>query len=522
MNTNEIYYTPYQLKLPVDIERKIEISDEVFTFSEVFDHIDPRKYLAEKDSKMGRPRYDEVILLKVILFAFMEFGYVSTRAIAKLCKTDIRFMWLLQDNPAPSHMTIDNFMKDCLSNNIEEIFAEITKYIFEKENVDTNHVYVDGTKIRANANPYSWVWKKSCIKNRDKVFNKVTELLLQINQLTQGLGVEFGTRSEYAVEYLEQLLVEYVKLTRILPDRMVRGKGHHKSIEQKYYDKLVEYTERLKRYSEHIKICGEERNSYSKTDEDATFFRMKRDHMKNDQLLPGFNVQFGVCDEYIAVFDIERFASDMDCFQPLMNKFYVIHGYYPEYPIADAGYGSYNNYLYCEEHGMKKYMKFTMYEKETKDASYRDNPYRTINFKIQDGKMICPNGKGFNYLKTSRIKGNDYGRCEEYYQCEDCSNCEHREKCHKSQENRIVRVNEELTVFHHEVLENLNCTHGALLRMNRSIQSEGVFGAIKWNRSYTRARRRGLKGLFLEIGLISIGFNLHKYHLKKQIREIAA
>ena len=128
------------------------------------------------------------------------------------------------------------------------------------------------------------------------------------------------------MEYLEQLLVEYVKLTRIATDRMIRGKGHHKSIEQKYYDKLVEYIERLKKYSEHIKICGEERNSYSKTDEDATFFRIKRDHMKNDQLLPGFNVQFGVCDEYIAVFDIERFASDMDCFQPLMNKFYVIHG----------------------------------------------------------------------------------------------------------------------------------------------------------------------------------------------------
>ena len=171
---------------------------------------------------------------------------------------------------------------------------------------------------------------------------------------------------------------------------------------------------------------------------------------------------------------------------------------------------------------MKKYMKFTMYEKETKDVSYRDNPYRAVNFKIQNGKMLCPNGKEFKYLKTSGIKGNNYGRTEEYYQCEDCSNCEHREKCHKSQGNRIVRINDELTAFHKEVLENLNCTHGALLRMNRSIQAEGVYGCIKWNRSYTRARRRGLKGMILEIGMISIGFNLHKYHLKKQIREFAA
>lgn len=111
---------------------------------------------------------------------------------------------------------------------------------------------------------------------------------------------------------------------------------------------------------------------------------------------------------------------------------------------------------------------------------------------------------------------------EEYYQCEDCSGCALRDKCHKSKENRVVRINEELTVFHQEVLANLNCVHGALLRMNRSIQAEGAFGSIKWNRSYTRARRRGLKGMILEIGMISIGFNLHKYHLKKSASILAA
>ena len=521
MNTNEIYYTPYQLKLPVDIERKIEISDSVYTFCEVMDHIDLRRYLVEKDSKMGRPRYNSIILLKVILFAFMENGYASTRMIEKLCKTDIRFMWLLQDNSAPSHMTIDNFMKEQLACNIEEIFTEINMYIIEKEHIDTNHIYIDGTKIRANANPYSWVWKKSCIKNRDKVFRKITVLLTQVNELIKGTGIVFGTRTEYAIEYLEELLNKYVSLTQIEPDKIIRGKGHHKSVEQRYYDKFTEYVDRLKKYSKHIKICGDERNSYSKSDEDATFFRMKKDYMKNDQLLPGYNIQIGVCDEYITVFDIEKFACDMDCFQPLMNKFYLMYGYFPEFPVADAGYGSYNNYLFCEEHRMRKYMKFTMYEKESKDTSYRDNPYRAVNFKIQDGKMTCPNGKEFNHLKTSKVRGNDYGRTEEYYQCEDCSNCEHREKCHKSQGNRIVRVNEELTAFHNEVLENLNCVHGALLRMNRSIQAEGVYGSIKWNRSYTRARRRGLKGMILEIGMICIGFNLHKYHLKKKIRKIA-
>lgn len=89
-------------------------------------------------------------------------------------------------------------------------------------------------------------------------------------------------------------------------------------------------------------------------------------------------------------------------------------------------------------------------------------------------------------------------------------------------DNRIVRINKELTKMHQEVLENLNSTHGALLRMNRSIQAEGAYGTIKWNKAYTRARRRGLKGINFEIAVISCGFNLHKYYLKQLSRRLAA
>ena len=347
------YYNTYQLKIPVDLERILEISDPVYTFCEVLDSIDLYKYLVEKERGKGRPRYDSYTLLRVILFAFMEYGYVSTRMIEKLCKTDIRFMWLLNGNSAPSHMTIDNFMKNDLVDKIEDIFAEVNRYVFSQEKVDTEHVYIDGTKIRANANMYSWVWKKGSLKSRDKTFVKVTDLIEKINYLISGFGVKFGTRSEYAIEYLEDILKKYVDLTGIKPDEVVRGRGHRKTHEMRYYDLLKEYIEKLKKYAEHIKICGENRNSYSKTDNDATFFRMKKDYMGNDQLLPGFNVQLGICDEYIAAFDILQFASDIDCFQPLMNRFHRLYGAYPKYPVADAGYGSYDNYLFCEEHGME-------------------------------------------------------------------------------------------------------------------------------------------------------------------------
>ena len=230
--------------------------------------------------------------------------------------------------------------------------------------------------------------------------------------------------------------------------------------------------------------------SYSKTDHSATFMRVKRDYMGNDQLLPAYNMQAAVCDEYIAVIDVRPYASDQDCFIPLMEKFRQMYGQYPRFPIADAGYGSYNNYLFCQEHGMEKYMKFTMFEKEKTDPRYREDPFRAVNFgRNEKGQPVCPNGKAFVCKGNRHIRGNRYGRAEELYECEDCTGCPYKQQCCKhADRNRTIRMNRELTEIHQEVLRNLNSIHGALLCMNRSIQAEGLFGSMKWNRSY----RRGL------------------------------
>ena len=515
-NTN-VYGTPKQLKLPLDLEKIIDISDPVYTFSEVLDHIDLRKFFAAEDCKMGRPRCDQEKMLKVILFAFMENGYCSLRIIEKLCKTDIRYMWLLDDMPAPTFATFGNFIRNELSESIDAIFRSINKYIFTEEQVDLSHVYIDGTKIIANANRYSWVWKKSCTTNRDKVFLNVSTLLDEMNEDIIPLGVKIEKRSEYAIEYLEQALKKYRDILNIEIREFTSGRGHHKSTYQRKYQKLEEYLNRLKRYARSIEICGETRNSYSKTDHGATFMRIKTDYMGNDQLLPAYNMQIGICDEYIAVVDTKQYASDMDCFAPLMDKFKDIYGSYPEYPVADAGYGSYNNYLYCEEHGMKKYMKFTMYKKETEDKKYQNDPYRAVNFrKGEDGLLVCPNGKKVVFRESRPVRGNRYGRTEDIYECEDCEGCPFKKECApKASKNRTIRMNAELTSIHNEVLDNLNSIHGALLRMNRSIQAEGTYGVMKWDRSYTRAYRRGIESVDLELKMISIGFNLYKYHNKR-------
>ena len=369
------------------------------------------------------------------MFAFVEHGFCSLRAVEKLCRTDIRYMYLLDGMSAPSFATFGNFIRDRLSDSMERIFNDINGYIFAKDHVDLEHVYIDGTKIEANANRYTWVWKKSCIKNRNKVFEKISLLIDRMNgEVFHLLGVCLEKREEYAVEYVWEMLSAYQSATGLDVTKFVLGIGHRKGIHQKQYEELHGYRERLKTYARHIEICGEARNSYSKTDHDATFMRIKSDYMGNDQLLPAYNMQAAVCDEYIAVVDAKPYTSDTDCFVPLMEKIRATYGHYPKYPVADAGYGSYNNYLYCEGHGMEKYMKFTMFEKETKD---------------EKGNLICPENKRFLHKYDRHVYGNRYGRIEEIYECEDCEGCPLRsECCRKAKGNLTARLNRELTSFH--------------------------------------------------------------------------
>lgn len=517
---NTYYYTPIQLKLPLEVEEIIRPNDPVYTFNEVMKGIDLRKYIVSNSLETrGRKGYNPLTLLKIVLFAFQIKGYASTREIEELCYTDIRFRWLLQDEKDfPSHMTISNFINKHLLCSIDSIFYDISNYLIKTEKIDTDHIYIDGTKIEANANKYTWVWKNACLSNRDKLFKKITNVIKQINSDFIQEYISFEIFDSYEIPYLEQILKTYKDHYKIDEHTFVYGKGKRKSNLQRNYEQLFTHIEKLKEYAYKIEICGEHRNSYSKTDKDATFMRVKRDYMGNDQLLPAYNVQIGVGDEYVLVYDVNQYASDNSCFIQLMEKFDAYYLKYPKYPVADAGYGTYNNYLYCEEKDMEKYLKFSTYNKETKDKKYREDIFRSVNFKInENNKIICPNNKTFNFLRTAPIKGNSYGRTEEYYQCDDCEGCNLRTKCHKSKYNRIIKINRELTSIHKEVLDNLNSTKGALLRMNRSIQVEGVFGILKQDRCYRRINRKGKDKVNLEMGLIFIGYNLYKLHNKTKI-----
>jgi len=522
-NSTKIYSTSKQGILQLFLSDYLDICDPVFTFDEFMEGIDLEKHLKDIPvQRTGRPRYNPVNMLKTVLFGFMNSGYISLRELEDNCRVNLRFMYLM-DHEKPSYHAFGDFINAVLSGQIEDIFKDINKVIFEKEHVDLNHLYIDGSKFEANANKYSWVWKKATEKSRYRLFEKITILLEEINEDLVWSGTRIQTNAEYIPEQLKEILKRFCDIWELDLSAFVYGKGRRKTRQQRQYETLREYILKLEEYVEKIDICGPDRNSYSKTDTTATFMRIKKDYMGNDQLLPAYNVQVGVADEYIAVADVNQYRSDMDCFVPLMERFHQIYGFYPKYPVADAGYGSYNNYIYCEQHGMEKYMKFPMFEKETKDKNYHNDPFRAVNFKIDEkGILRCPNGKAFRFSCRKAIQGNQYGRQEEIYVCEDCSGCPYAKQCKKTDKNRTISLNGELTAMHKEVINNLECIHGALLRMNRSIQAEGTFGIIKNDRWYKRIVRRGIESVRTEIFLVSIGHNLYKYHNKQMRLQKAA
>lgn len=494
----------------------LDVCDPVIEIDRLLSHIDINKYLDDiPHHKLGRLRYDPVRMFKTVVFGFSDHGYVSLRQLEDDCKTNIRYMYLM-DRETPTYKTFGDFINLVFKKHFKEIFDDINARIFKEDHVDLNHIYIDGSKFEADANKYSWVWKKATERSRYRLYQKITVLINDINSNLAYMGERAETRSEYAPEYLNELLENLKDIWNVDESTFVHGSGHRKSPEQRMYETLKQYASKLEEYVEKIEICGPDRNSYSKTDHSATFMRIKTDYMGNDQLLPAYNVQFGIADEYIAVADVSQYRSDMDCFVPLMEEFNKTYGFYPKYPVADAGYGSYNNYIYCEQHGMEKYMKFPMFKKETEDKKYKNNPFRAVNFRIdENGVLRCPNDKAFHLQYRKNVRGNKYGRQEEIYQCEDCSGCPYAEQCKKTDKNRTISLNQELTSMHQEVIDNLESIQGALLRMNRSIQSEGTFGIMKYDRWYKRLVRRGMDSVELEVFLVSIGHNLYKYCNKR-------
>lgn len=490
-----------QLVLPINYEVLIDENDPVWKLVEICDTMD---YTRLYDEYLRHWRaIDPVVMFEILVFAYMNRIY-SSRAIEQACKTDVRFMWLLQGESAPDHATFARFQNERLTDIIEDLFVQLIMKLHELEEINFKNIFIDGTKIEANANRYTFVWAKTIEKNLQKLNTKINQ---ELPELCQKYGLSETASLAEVVDFL-------LKARDLLGIQFIYGKGKHKTEIQRDYDHIYEYMERKEKYHESQIILGT-RNSYSKTDLDATFMRMKEDHMRNGQLKPAYNVQIGVESEYIVGIGLFSNPTDTTTLIPFLERLRTNIGRKYTNIIADAGYSSEENYTYLEENEQNAYIKPADYEIR-KTKKYKNNIYRVENLSYDEigDYFTCPNGKRLNHVYDGKRKTeNGHEIIKSYYICESCEGCPHREKCYKGKyENRKISFSKTMARQKAEATERISADEGNLLRQNRSIQVEGAFGVLKQDRDFRRFLTRGKVKTETQFFLIAFAFNINKFH----------
>lgn len=504
----------FQLILPLNLENLIPEDDSVRLLSHVLEGLDYRKLYKAYSSVGRKPAVEPKIMFKIISYAYSQNIY-SSRKIEKACKRDINFRWLLRGYKAPDHATISRFRKDYLSNEvIEDLFYQQVNYLADRNEILFENVFIDGTKIEANANRYTFVWKKSIYKNEEKMFNKIVALVENLN--VEELK-EFTVQKETLLENINKILGWLLLEKKNRNIEFVHGIGKRKTTIQKWTEQLIEYKERQEKYNYSKKILSK-RNSYSKTDPDATFMHMKDDHMRNGQLKPAYNVQIAVESEYVTGVGIFDNRNDIATLIPMLNNMQEKIGRKYLSVTADSGYESEENYLFLDDNNQIAYIKPQTYEKWKKrsfknDISKRENMKYVPELDI----YICHNGK--KLVPTSiihRKSASGYKSEVTVYQCESCDKCTHKAKCTKAKGNRKMQVSKTFVEKREISYKNITTEIGAKLRMNRSIQVEGAFGVLKSDYEFNRFLTRGKNSVKTEFILLCFGYNINKLNSKIQ------
>ena len=503
----------YQLVLPFNFEVLIPEDDSVRLLSQLLEGLNyDSLYLAY--SSVGRkPAVDPKILFKVLTYAYMNQIY-SSRKIERACRRDINFMWLLEGAPAPDHCTIARFRKTVLGETAEDLFYQLVLLLHQQGEVAFEHLFVDGTKIEASANRYSFVWKKSILKNEARMFLRIQDSLREINV---HYGTEFVVSSEACRQDLQAVLGFLVEQRRRTGTVFVHGTGKRKSDLQRQTELFQTYLERQTAYEKHQELLGS-RNSYSKTDPDATFMRMKDDHMRNGQLKPGYNVQIGVESEYITALAIFPDCNDLHTLVPLLERVQENLSLRHRKIVADAGYESEENYTYLAEHGQECFIKPQNYER-MKTRTFRQDIGRRENmtYDLETDAYLCHEGRPLVPVGgKKRTSSNGYVSRITLYECISCADCPVSDRCKKGTGNKQLQAGKIFMQKREQSLKRITSGEGILLRMNRSIQVEGAFGVLKNDYGFKRFLTRGKVGVMTELTLLCLAYNINKLHAKIQ------
>jgi transposase len=454
----------------------------------------------------GTSSYSPRMLLKVITYAYIAKIYTN-RLIEKALKENINLMWI-SGMSTPDYTTIHNFRSKRMKQAVEDIFGSIIEILINGGYIKVENLNVDGTKIEANANRYSYIWRKNVEKRSKVIKEKVSELLKHIDQLQKAEDAEYGDRNleEISGKITSENIEKAVKEINEKLSKSSTSKAVSSEVK-----KLQKELPKLKKNEQQSKMLGG-RNSCSKTDPDATFFRMKEDHLHTSQLKPAYNVQIATENQFILGYGVYQKADDTSVFIPFMERVKKQIKSFPENIVADAGYGSEENYNYLNINKLGNYVKYNTYDYE-KTSEFKNAKFLTSNFKYQpdNDEYICPNNQILTYLTTQTGKSESgYISKRRVYKSKTCSACQQRDQCCKGNNDRSIQVSTKLIEYKYTAKQNLESEKGIKLRAQRGVDVESVFGQIKHNDQFRRFNTHGLKNVSTEWGIISIAHNIKK------------
>ena len=458
----------------------------------------------------GTSAYHPRMMLKVLIYAYSQRTF-SSRQIAKALRENVNYMWL-SGMSYPDHRTINRFRGEIMPKVVEAVFYGVLEQLLEAGYVDLETYFVDGTKIEANANRYSFVWRKSTEKYQAKLQEKVQVLFEEIEELESAEEARYGDRDLPEVGEGQEINSEQLKEAAEKINEALKQAPKNKKLKRAKRSLEEDFIPRQEKY-ERYQATFQGRNSFSKTDPAATFMRMKDDHMRNGQLKPGYNIQTGTQNQFVVGFSVHQRAGDSPCLKPHLDHLRDWLGEYPETLIADAGYGSEENYAYLEEHDIPAFVKYNTFHYEQKKRYKKAKPYRAENFlyNSETDEFLCPQGKALVYQgNRAYITQNGYHAERRVYQGMECQGCPVMEACTKSKVGRQIHYGVQLERMKKRARERLLSPRGLKMRSLRPIEVEAVFGRLKQNWGFRRFLLRGVDKVKTEWGLLSLAHNMAK------------
>mgnify|MGYP000784817077 CR=1 FL=1 len=501
-------YNPKQMILfPQRLDKDIAENDPVRVVDTVIDNLrlDNFKKLYKE---RGRSPYHPKMMLKAVIYGYMNNLY-SCRKIETALKRDIHFIWLA-GYEQPDFNTINRF-RNRVREEINQVFTQLVIVLAEKGFITLDVEYIDGTKIESKANKYTFVWRKSTEKNRAKLIDKIKALLEQIDEaIAQENAVQENGQS-FTPADLMNIADELNRSLENEPAPETKEQKEKRKERKRQIKQLKEHADKLGEYDDKLSILGD-RNSYSKTDKDAPFMRMKEDAMNNGQTKPGYNLQIGTENQFILDFGLFQTPGDSLTMIPFYNSFHNRYGRLPKAGVADAGYGSEENYRFMDEAGIEAFVKYNWFHREQR-MHYELNPFspQALYYNADGDYYVCPMGQHMERVGTVRSNTESgYTTESVQYKARRCEGCPLRGSCFKAKGDRIIEVNHRLNEYRRKARERLTSEDGIKHRGRRCIEPEAVFGQMKYNMAYRRFRHFGMDKVNMDFAFFAIAFNLKK------------